>query len=278
MQAPAGTTCLACGYDLRGQPLDGACPECSGAVADGLPDSPARRQVVERGLHALIVAAWLSPLCVLGCFVAIFLRGTGLSLLILLTFAATAYLGAVGPARVMRLGGVAIPTPRQRRLHDIYGACAVIGLLLIAAAAVGADLGAFELQTAWWGSGAGFLLLLVAVPRLYVVERMLDRLGFAVGLKQIDRAGSLALLRPLAEGALLTCVCLMHLPIAFGSAAKGLQDVGVCLSVPCLGLYLIDWLLTLSRLRTLRLAARGRLIGVRLESQVHPANEASTEP
>ena len=62
--------CAACGYDLRGLPDDGRCPECGAAVAES-------RQAVSlfradpRWLRRLELGAWLCPLSLLGLLAAL---------------------------------------------------------------------------------------------------------------------------------------------------------------------------------------------------------------
>jgi hypothetical protein len=63
----AAIPCHACGYDVRAQPADGVCPECSAAVSEShrlaaIPRRPAWRDADPRWRRRLLAGAWILAL------------------------------------------------------------------------------------------------------------------------------------------------------------------------------------------------------------------------
>ena len=187
--------------------------------------------------------------------------------------------GAAGPPKLMRwTGDDRLLTRRQLFILNTCNIAASVGLLLIGLAAIRLDLLGAALNTAMRVSGAGFLLLLSAVPRLYLVERVIDTLAVETNVDATDQLGSLGVLHGLVDGALLTCVCLLHVRAFYGAAGYTPLEIGACLALPCLGLHFFVSLLTLLRLREVRANMLGRRGGVGRGFEVIPAPEASPEP
>ncbi|MEM1013372.1 MAG: hypothetical protein AAGI46_14265 [Planctomycetota bacterium] len=71
--AEAGIVCVSCGYDLRGQPVEGRCPECGQRVSASIPEtlpalSPSELRVAHRGSLLLSISGLAAVAFVAGTF------------------------------------------------------------------------------------------------------------------------------------------------------------------------------------------------------------------
>ena len=192
----AHTVCLTCGYDLFGQPRDGACPECGTDVAaSALGEHFLARPGVERQLRDgtlyLLSATCLCGSCPVICLLAcVQPKIVTNSILMTVFFFTTCAFAAIGDAKLAATVEPHVTSAiLRRRVADVL---AGIGLLVINAAAYAIAIGAGPFRNERGLSAAvslGFFLLAATAWRAVPAGCMHAAVVRRCGVRKVSTVG-----------------------------------------------------------------------------------------